>query len=109
MAVATALVLGLTSLAPLVGARASGLFATYPVFAAVLAAFGQHGRGAAAAVRVLRGLLTGLFAFTGFFAVLASTLVRLGIAESFAAATLVALCIQAVSLAVLRRWPGERA
>jgi hypothetical protein len=105
MAVATALVVAFTSLAPLVGAKVSGLFATYPVFAAVLAAFGQHGRGPAAAAQVLRGLLTGLFAFTGFFAVLASTLVRLGIAESFAAATVVALAIQAVSLLVLRRRP----
>ena len=91
MVVATALVLGLTSLAPYAGARLSGLFATYPVFAAVLAAFSHHGRGPAAAVQVLRGLMSGLFAFTGFFAVLASSIERIGIAAAFAAATLVAL------------------
>jgi hypothetical protein len=102
MAVATALVLGLTALAPLVGARISGLLATYPVFAAVLAVFGHRTRGPAAAIQVLRGLMIGLFAFTGFFAVLASTLVPLGIAEAFAAATVVALAIQAGSLRLMR-------
>lgn len=103
MIVATLLVLGLTALAPFVGARLSGLFATYPVFAAVLAAFSQHSRGAAAGVQVLRGLLIGLFAFTGFFAVLASSIERIGIAASFTAATFLALSIQGCSLWLMRR------
>jgi hypothetical protein len=106
MIVATALVLGLTTLAPYVGPRLSGLFATYPVFAAVLAAFSQRNRGAAAGVQVLRGLLIGLFAFTGFFALLASTIESIGIAASFAAATLVALTIQGCSLWLMRRRPA---
>lgn len=103
MIVATALVLGLTTLAPYVGGRLSGLFATYPVFAAVLAAFSQQHRGPAAGVQVLRGLLIGLFAFTGFFAMLASTIDRIGIAASFAAATVLALAIQGCSLWLMRR------
>jgi hypothetical protein len=97
--VATALVLGLTGLAPYVGARWSGLLSTYPVFAAVLAGFSHHARGSGAAIQVLRGLLTGLFAFIGFFATLTLALPRLG----FAIATAVALVIQAASLRVLRR------
>ena len=88
---------------PYVGARLSGLLATYPVFAAVLTAFSHHGRGPAAAVQVLRGLLIGLYAFIGFFAVLASTIERAGIAASFAAATVVALAIQGCSLWLMRR------
>jgi hypothetical protein len=103
MIVATALVLGLTALAPYAGPRLSGLLATYPVFAAVLAVFAQHGRGATAAIQVLRGLMTGLFAFTGFFAVLTLSLPGLGVAIGFASATLVALAIQAASLRLLRR------
>jgi hypothetical protein len=103
MIVATTIVLGLTGLAPLVGPQLSGLLATYPVFAAVLAIFGQHSRGPGAAIQVLRGLLTGLFAFTGFFATLTLTLPRFGIAAGFAIATAVALAIQAGSLQVLRR------
>jgi hypothetical protein len=98
MAVATALVLVLTEVAPLLGAQLSGLLATYPLFAAVLAAFAHHQSGAAAAGRVLRGLLIGLFGFTGFFLLLALTIERIGIAASFAAATLVALAIQGISL-----------
>lgn len=101
--VATSVVLGITAVAPYLGPRLSGLFATYPVFAAVLAAFSHQARGPAAGLQVLRGLLTGLYAFTGFFAVLAVTLPPLGIAGGFAAATGVALLIQAGSLVVMRR------
>jgi hypothetical protein len=102
MAVATMLVLGLTELAPLFGARLSGLLATYPLFAAVLAAFAHRLSGAAAAGRVLRGLLAGLFGFAGFFLVLALTIEPLGIAAGFAA-TALTLAIQGGSLALLRR------
>jgi hypothetical protein len=103
MLVATALVFSLTALAPYVGPQLSGLLATYPVFAVVLAGFSHHARGPGTAIQVLRGLLTGLFAFTGFFAALTLTLPRLGIADGFAIATVVALVIQAGSLRVLRR------
>jgi hypothetical protein len=101
--VATTVVLGITTLAPYLGPRLSGLFSTYPVFATVLACFSHHARGPAAALRVLRGLMTGLFAFTGFFVVLSLTLQPFGITAGFAAATAVALVIQAGSLVVLRR------
>lgn len=103
MIVATGLVLGLTALAPYVGGRLSGLLATYPVFAAVLTAFSHHGRGPGAAIQVLRGLLIGLYAFIGFFTVLASMIERAGITASFVAATLVALVIQGCSLWLMRR------
>ena len=103
MVVATGLVLALTALAPHVGPRLSGLLATYPIFAAVLAAFGHRHRGPAAAIQVLRGLMIGLFSFIGFFAVLASSIEWTGIAGGFAAATAVALVIQATSLRLLRR------
>jgi hypothetical protein len=103
MAVATALVLSLTGLAPYVGARLSGLFATYPIFAAVLAAFSHRGREPAAATEVLRGLLTGLYAFTGFFAVLTMMIEPIGIAGGFGAATAAALVIQFCSWQILRR------
>jgi hypothetical protein len=103
MLVATALVLGLTELAPLFGAQLSGLAATYPVFAAVLAAFAHHARGAAAATGVLRGRRVGLFGFIGFFAVLASTIGEFGIALAFAAATALAITIQGATFSALRR------
>ena len=107
MIVATALVFILTELAPVFGARLSGLIATYPLFGAVLAAFAHHLSGAAAAGRVLRGLLIGLFGFTGFFLLLTLTLERVGIAAAFTTATALALAIQSGSLWALRRLRPE--
>jgi hypothetical protein len=68
MVLATAVVLVLTALAPRLGARWSGLLATYPLFAATLTAFGHrqegaggHRRAARPALRpvLVRGLLPG--------------------------------------------------
>ncbi|HUM16938.1 MAG TPA: hypothetical protein VL086_14685 [Candidatus Nitrosotalea sp.] len=108
MVLATAVVLVLTALAPRLGARVSGLLATYPLFAAILTAFGHRLQGAGAAVSVLRGLLFGLFSFAAFCLVLAVGLVPLGIAGAFAAAIAVALLVQGAALWRLRspRIPG---
>ena len=103
MAVATVLVLGLTELAPYVGPQLSGLLATYPAFAAVLTAFAHAQSGAAAAMRVLRGLMIGLFSFAGFFVVLGATIQPLGIGPGFAAADLLAVLVQGCSLWLMRR------
>jgi len=103
MAVATALVVGLTAAAPLLGPRLSGLLATFPVFATVLAVFAHRLQGGAGAQQVLRGLLLGLFAFSGFFLALALTIDRAGIAGGFAIAIAVALAIQGCSLWTMRR------
>jgi len=89
----------LTEAAPLLGAIPSGVIATYPVFAAVLAAFAHQARGAAPAIGVLRGLIAGLFAFIVFFALLPLCLARFSIAAAFVTAT---LAIQGLSLALLR-------
>ena len=103
MAVATALVVGLTAAAPLLGPRLSGLLATFPVFATVLALFAHRLQGGAAAQQVLWGLLLGLFAFAGFFLALAVAIERVGIAGGFAIAIAAALAIQGASLAMMRR------
>jgi hypothetical protein len=103
MAIATSLVLLLTGLAPTLGAWLTGLLAPFPVFASILAIFAHRQQGPAAARRVLRGLLLGLFAFDGFFLVFSSLVVKEGSAVSFLAALVVALLIQACSLQVLRR------
>src|SRR6185436_13366558 len=102
MILATVVVLLITALAPRLGARLSGLLATYPLFAAILTAFGHRQEGAGAAIGVLRGLLFGLFSFAGFCLVLALGLVPLGIAGAFAAAIAVALLVQGLALWRLR-------
>lgn len=102
MVLATVIVLVLTALAPRLGARLSGLLATYPLFAVILAAFAHRLDGGAAGVRVLRGLLFGLFSFAAFCFVLGMTLVRLGTAGAFAVAIAAALVVQGISLWRLR-------
>ena len=103
MVVTTALVLLLTGLAPALGPRLSGLLATFPVYAAILAVFAHHLVGPAPAIQVLRGLLLGLFSFAGFFAVLGVLIERVGVTASFLAAIAVALGLQAGSLRVVQR------
>ena len=103
MVVATGLVVGLTSAAPLLGPRLAGLITPYPLYAAVLAVFAHRMQGAGAAAGVLRGLLLGLFAFAGFFLVIALYLEPLGISLAFAAAIVVALMVQGATLFAGRR------
>ena len=102
MVLATGLVLVLTGIAPRIGAHLSGLLSPFPVYAGVLAIFAHRQGGGAAANKVLRGLLLGLFAFASFFLVLALGLDRLGIGLSFALATLLALSVQGATFVTVR-------
>ena len=102
MLVATVFVLALTSAAPALGSRLSGLLSPFPVYAAVLCVFAHRLQGVAAGIAVMRGLLLGLFSFAGFFAVLAFLLEPAGIVPAFAIAIVAALVIQAGSLAAGR-------
>jgi hypothetical protein len=100
--VATALVVGLTAIAPMLGARLSGLLSPFPLYAGILAVFAHRLGGDQAALAVWRGLLYGLFSFLGFFSVVAAALVPLGIGLAFVSATVVALLVQGASLFALR-------
>ena len=101
MLVATALVLAITSGASALGPRLSGLLATIPLYASILAGFGFQLVGRAAAIRVWRGLLFGLFGFGAFYLVLAASLESIGIV-AFAVAIGVAIAMQALTLRSLR-------
>jgi hypothetical protein len=103
MVVATGFVLLLTGAAPALGPRLTGLLAPFPLYGAVLAVFAHRLHGPEAAIAVLRGLLAGLFAFAGFFFVLAALIERAGIAPAFAAALGLTLAVQAGALWALRR------
>ena len=102
MLVGTAIVVGLTTLAPLLGPSLSGLLATYPVYISVLSVFTQLREGPGGAFEVLRGLLKGLFGTIAFYVVLHPALPVLGIGVSFVAAILVAASIQVVALRNVR-------
>ena len=103
MVVATVFVLLLTGIAPILGAHLTGLLAPFPLYASVLTVFAHRLQGPAPAALVLRGLLLGLFAFAGFFLMLAALLESVGIVPAFVTAIAIALAIQAASLWVLRR------
>ena len=103
MLVATSLVLTLTTVAPFLGPRLSGLLATFPIFGAVLAFFAHRQQSPAAARQVLTGLLAGLYGFAAFFLVLGLALERLGVAAGFLAAAAATLTVQALTWRVIRR------
>lgn len=103
MLVATALVLGVTSAAPILGPFTSGVITAFPLYATVLAVFAQRASGPDAGIAVMRGLLAGAFAFVAFFFVLTTELPALGLVTTFALATLAILAVQGVALVVLRR------
>jgi uncharacterized membrane protein (GlpM family) len=101
MVVTTAFVLLLTTAAPVLGPYLSGLLSPFPLFGAVLAIFVHRSEGALSAMRLLRGLLFGLFAPACFFLTLAALIEPLGVGLSFAAATATALVVQGVTLWML--------
>jgi hypothetical protein len=110
MLAATAFVVLITAIAPLIGPRMSGLVATFPLVAGTVTIFTHAQRGARAASGVLSGLLMGLFAFTGFYLVLISMLtlpqrglVPAGIGPAFGAGILAALLVEGGTLWLMQR------
>lgn len=95
-----AIVVTLTALADVLGPRLSGLLTPFPVATSVLVAFFHREQGGAGAVRILRGLLTALFGFAGFCAVLSLTVVPWGLAGGFGAALVTASVVQLATLRV---------
>ncbi|HEY5260556.1 MAG TPA: hypothetical protein VIJ33_00410 [Solirubrobacteraceae bacterium] len=103
MLLATALVVGLTAAAGMLGARLSGLLSPIPVYATVLAVFTHRVEGGRAAQRLLRGVLTGNFAFITFFLVLTLALHHDGTSAAFLLASLSVVVIQSIALIVAGR------
>lgn len=83
VAVATAMVLLITGVAPLLGPALSGFVATILVVAAVLAAAGHREHGAPGGIAVIRGLMLGQISFLGFYLVVWALLPVAGIAASY--------------------------
>lgn len=101
--IGTSFILLLTGIAPLIGPRLTGLLSTVPLYITILTIFAHRNQGPTAAAYVLRGLLYGMFAFTGFFIVLSLLVERASLAITFGAAILSALIIQGLSLLILRQ------
>ena len=103
MILATGFVLLITGAAPALGPHLAGLLSPFPLFTATLAAFAQHLHGPAAAIKVLHGLLMGLFSYASFMFTLSLLLEPAGIAPAFAAAIAVTATFQAAALWLLKR------
>ena len=103
MVVATVFVVLLTGIAPALGPQLTGLLAPFPLYGAVLAVFAHALEGSGSATAVLRGMLTGLFGFAGFFLVLATCLEDWGLVAAFAAAIALTLAVQGIAFRTLKR------
>jgi hypothetical protein len=97
-----ALVLLLTGLAGTLGPHLSGLLASFPVLATVLAAFTHVQEGPIAAAQLLRGFATGLVAFAVFCFSVAELLPHASIAATFLVSSGIALSVHALSFALQR-------
>ena len=72
--VTLAVLFGLSTLAPHLGASVSGAFSTYPVIASVISAFNHRRYGPAATMATLRGLMETLPVTIAFISILAYVL-----------------------------------
>lgn len=102
MALIAGLVVCVTLIAPYVGPKTSGVLASFPFMAIILAIFAHRMLGHAAAQQVLRGMVAALLGFATFFYVLGLTLTRLNPLAAYGGALLCVLAIQAISLYRMR-------
>jgi hypothetical protein len=101
VAIATVLVVGITALAPAIGGRWSGILATFPVYALILATFAHPMFGPQRAIAVLRGLLLGLLGFEAFFLTLTQLLPH-GLGMAFAGSVAAVAVVQAALFLAIR-------
>ncbi len=98
---ALALVLILTGAAKQLGPRWSGMLSPFPVFTFVMSTFAYSQGGPTAALHLVRGVLTGLFAFTAFFVIVSLLVDTTSLLMAYGVATVTALGINALSLNTL--------
>jgi hypothetical protein len=96
--VGTALVVGLTTIAPLLGPTVSGIVTTFPVYVSVLSMFAFLHGGLPAAIGTLRGALIGLPGTVAFYLPIHYLIVSAGIAPAFAISLAITAVIGAVAL-----------
>lgn len=103
LATAIVLVLVLTYLADMLGARWSGLLTAFPIASTVIAGFTHARQGPDAAINFFRGMLAGMPGFCLFCAVLVLALVPLHTFSAFLLAILAQMGAHAFGLMFMRR------
>ena len=99
---ATASLLLITSAANRLGPRISGLLTSFPAITTVFAVFTQKFYGPHSTIRLLRGVVFGMFTLAAFFLVIALTIQRMGGVAAYASAIAIALGTHFISLKFLR-------
>ncbi len=102
MLLATAIIVTLTSVVPLLGPRLVGLLSVFPAFVLILGTFALRQQGATASAAVMRGVLLGLFGFVAFYLIVGLTVVSWGIGAAFLTATIATLAVQGATLALTK-------
>lgn len=97
------LVITVTGFSSRLGPQLSGVFAMFPVMVSVLVAFSHRHAGSGFAIRLLRGTVTGYYAFAVFCIGLALLLPLLGIAAAFLISIAGAVTVAAFSRLYLSR------
>jgi hypothetical protein len=98
MIAGAAMVVFVTTAGPAFGATISGMLMTIPTISAVMAIFTHAQEGPDRTVGVMRGMTHGLLGFASFLAVVAATLVPLGLVLSFSLAATAVVAVQFVEL-----------
>jgi hypothetical protein len=98
---ATTLVVLVTGLAGALGPKWGGLFSPFPVFTFVMVNFSHSQGGPGAALRLMRGVLSGLFAYVAFFVVVGLLMLRIDIPGVYALASIAALAVNGAALLVV--------
>ncbi len=98
-----AMTVAVTWLSPMLGPKFSGLLSVFPVMGIVLAAFSHRASGGAFAARLLRGMVSGFYAFTAYCVTVALAVPVLGVAWGF----LLALCLSLITHFCILRWAGK--
>jgi hypothetical protein len=101
--IGTSFIILLTSIAPYIGARLTGLLTMIPLYVSILTIFAHRHDGGDSAINVLRGLTYGLFAFASFYLTLGLLIVDSSLAFAFSSALFAALCTQGITLLILNQ------
>ena len=100
---ATVLVVGLSSVAASLGPRVVGLIAPFPIYASIMGGFTLALYGPFASIRLIRGVLMGLYGFACFYFAVA-LLATHSVWIAFVVATATAVGVQAGSMWLIRRF-----
>ncbi len=104
MIVATLFVLGLTGISETLGPHLTGLLAPFPLYILILSVFAHYFDGPATVIRLLKGLLQGIFSYLLFFLIVNKFIETLGTGPTFLLAVAAALGLQLLIAGVRKRY-----